>query len=217
MNRYEASIAILLAGPLAGLLSLAEPAPHAAGPLAGIMRLAEPALHAQDAPRAQQPTDFTGVQLKNRAPISNEVLKVKFPRPSESKLKNGMELLVLEEHRSPTIQVQIAVPASNLNDPEGSSISAATGSLMRLGTKTRDARSIAAPRRYTLEIRRVLAMLSSGFASSTRKSAFLPGDTMPNWSSPRSCAELRVAAVMTSLGVRPALTRLSISICELQP
>ena len=100
-------------------------------------------LAAQDAPRAQQPTDFTGVELKNRAPISNEVLKVKFPRPAESRLKNGMELLVLEEHRSPTIQVQIAVPASSLNDPEGSPISAATGSLMRLGTRTRDARAIA--------------------------------------------------------------------------
>jgi predicted Zn-dependent peptidase len=54
-----------------------------------------------------------------------------------------MELLVLEEHRSPTIQVEIAVPASNLNDPEGMAISAATTTLMRLGTKTRDARAIA--------------------------------------------------------------------------
>ena len=114
-----------------------------AGPLAGLALLAAPALQAQEAPRAQQPTDFTGVELKNRAPISNEILKVKFPRPAESRLKNGMELLVLEEHRSPTIQVQIAVPASSLNDPEGSPISAATGSLMRLGTKTRDARAIA--------------------------------------------------------------------------
>ena len=98
---------------------------------------------AQEAPRAQQPTDFTGVQLKNKAPVSNEILKVKFPRPTESRLKNGMELLVLEEHRSPTIQVEIAVPASSLNDPEGVPISAATTALMRLGTKTRDARTIA--------------------------------------------------------------------------
>ena len=105
--------------------------------------VASASLPAQEAPRAQQPTDFTGVQLKNRAPVSNEILKVKFPRPSENRLKNGMELLVLEEHRSPTIQVQIAVPASNLNDPADSSISAATTNLMRLGTKTRDARAIA--------------------------------------------------------------------------
>lgn len=114
-----------------------------AGPLAGFVWLAEPALQAQEAPRAQQPTDFTGVELKNRAPVSSEILRVTFPRPSESRLKNGMDLMVLEEHRSPTIQVQVAVPASNLNDPADSSISGATASLMRLGTKTRDARAIA--------------------------------------------------------------------------
>ena len=83
------------------------------------------------------------MELKNKAPVSSEVLKVKFRRPAESRLKNGMELLVLEEHRSPTIQVEIAVPASSLNDPEGVPISAATTTLMRLGTKTRDARTIA--------------------------------------------------------------------------
>ena len=114
-----------------------------AGPLAGLALLAAPALQAQEAPRAQQPTDFTGVELKNKAPVSNEILRVKFPRPSESRLKNGMALLVLEEHRSPTIQVQIAVPASSLNDPDGVSLSGATATLMRLGTKTRDARAIA--------------------------------------------------------------------------
>ena len=136
-------LTVILAGPLAGLLVLAGPA-LPVGPLAGLLTLAEPALlAAQESPRAQQPTDFTGVQLKNRAPISNEVLKVKFPRPSESRLKNGMELMVLEEHRSPTIQVEIAVPASSLNDPEGTAISGATASLIRLGTKTRDARAIA--------------------------------------------------------------------------
>ena len=107
------------------------------------LMLASSLLIAQESPRSQQPTDFTGVQLKNKTPISNEILKVKFPRPVESRLKNGMELLVLEEHRSPTIQVEIAVPASSLNDPEGVPISSATTALMRLGTKTRDAKTIA--------------------------------------------------------------------------
>jgi predicted Zn-dependent peptidase len=100
-------------------------------------------LLAQDTPRPPQATDFKGVVLKNRAPVSNEILKVKFPRPAESKLKNGMELLVLDEHRSPTIQIQIAMPASNMNDPEGVPISGATTSLMRLGTKTRSSKQIA--------------------------------------------------------------------------
>ncbi|HZI79757.1 MAG TPA: pitrilysin family protein [Vicinamibacterales bacterium] len=111
--------------------------------LLAILLLVAAPVAAQDAPGAQQPSDFKGVVLKNKAPISNDVLRVTFRKPSESKLKNGMELLVLEERRSPTIQVEIAVPASSLNDPEGVPISPAMTALMRLGTKTRDARSIA--------------------------------------------------------------------------
>ena len=98
---------------------------------------------AQEAPRAQQATDFKGVELKHKAPVSNEILKVKFARPAESKLKNGLDLMVLEDHRSPTIQVQISMPASSMNDPEGVPISAATTALMRLGTKNKDAKKIA--------------------------------------------------------------------------
>ena len=95
------------------------------------------------ATRADQGADFKGVELKNKAPVSNDILRVKFPRPAESRLKNGLTLLTLEDHRSPTIQVQITMPASSLNDPEGVPISAATTALMRLGTKTRDAKQIA--------------------------------------------------------------------------
>jgi len=72
-------------------------------PLISLVTVA--AVLAQSSPQASQATDFKGVTLKNRAPISNEVLKVKFAKPVESKLKNGMELLVLEDHRSPTISV----------------------------------------------------------------------------------------------------------------
>ena len=101
-------------------------------------------LAAQDAPQVPQATDFKGVVLKNRAPVSNEVLKVKFPKPVESKLKNGMLLMVLEDHRSPTIQVEIAMPASSLNNPpELAGIDGATAAMLRLGTKTRDSRQIA--------------------------------------------------------------------------
>ena len=102
------------------------------------------AIVAQDSPPASQATDFKGVTLKNRAPISNEVLKVKFAKPVESKLKNGLELLVLEDHRSPTISVEIYMPGSTLNDPpEFEGIGEATASIMRLGTKTKDSKQIA--------------------------------------------------------------------------
>src|SRR2546427_9421474 len=55
-----------------------------------------------------------------------------------------MHLLLLDEHRYPTIQVEIAMPGSSLNDPrESSGISNATASMLRLGTKSRDAKQIA--------------------------------------------------------------------------
>lgn len=111
--------------------------------LLAILLLAAAPAAAQEAPAAQQPADFKGVVLKNKAPVSNEVLKIALRRPAEARLKNGMELMLLEEHRSPTIQVEIAVPASSLNDPQGVPISAAVTALMRLGTRTRDARTIA--------------------------------------------------------------------------
>ena len=96
------------------------------------------------APQAQQANDFAGVVRKNKAPVSNEILRVKFSKPVEGKLKNGMTLLTLEDHRSPTIQVEIAMPASSLNDPKDlAGISSATGELWRSGTKTKTAVQIA--------------------------------------------------------------------------
>ena len=101
-------------------------------------------LLAQDAPPAQQSTDFKGVVRKNLAPVSNDILRVKFPKPSEGKLKNGMSLMVLEDHRSPTISIQIDMPASRLNVPrEMEGLSDATTALLRLGTETRTSLQIA--------------------------------------------------------------------------
>ena len=37
-----------------------------------------------------QPQSVAGVVKLNRAPVSNEVLKVKLPRPVERQLSNGM-------------------------------------------------------------------------------------------------------------------------------
>ena len=51
--------------------------------LLALLLLASPAA-AQDAPTAQQPTDFKGVVLKNKAPVSNDVLRVTSRRPFEA-------------------------------------------------------------------------------------------------------------------------------------
>jgi len=99
---------------------------------------------AQNAPQGQQATDLKGVVQKNRAPVSNDVLRVKFPKPTEGKLKNGMALMVLEDHRSPTIDVEISMPASSFNNPrELAGLPEATTALLRLGTKSRTSLQIA--------------------------------------------------------------------------
>ena len=104
--------------------------------------------HAQETPPAQQPSDFKGVQRKNLAPVSNDVLRVKLPKPAESKLRNGMTLMVIEDHRAPTITVTLSIPASTYNEPADlPGLADATAELMRLGTqsaaRTRDSRQIA--------------------------------------------------------------------------
>src|ERR1019366_4617033 len=86
---------------------------------------------------------FRGMVRLNRAPVSNEVLKVKLPRPVERQHPNGLKLVILESHRAPTITLTIEIPSSYLRDPEGlPGVAEATAALMTLGTTTRTARQI---------------------------------------------------------------------------
>lgn len=95
-------------------------------------------------PQGQQPQSIAGVVRLNRAPVSNEVLKVKLPRPVERQLSNGMKLLVVESHRVPTITLRMNIPSGDLRDAAGlPGVSDATAALIRLGTKTRASKDIA--------------------------------------------------------------------------
>jgi zinc protease len=90
------------------------------------------------------PATFRGMVRMNRAPVSDEVLHVKLPRPTERKLSNGIDLLVLESHRAPTVSLTIVIPSSHLRDPDGKpGVAEATAALMQLGTTSRTARQIA--------------------------------------------------------------------------
>jgi zinc protease len=93
---------------------------------------------------AQEPdASFRGMVRYNKAPVSNDVLKVKLPRPVEQKLSNGLRLLVLESNRSQTITLTISIPSSRLRDSEATSgVAEATATLMTMGTATRNARQI---------------------------------------------------------------------------
>ena len=48
-----------------------------------------------------------GVVIKGKAPVSDEVLRVKLPRPQEADLPNGLHLMVLEDRRVPQITMQL--------------------------------------------------------------------------------------------------------------
>src|SRR3984957_15805486 len=96
---------------------------------------------------AQEPAgaeSFRGMVRLNRAPVSNEVLKVKLPRPVERQFSNGLKLEILETNRTPTISLTIKIPPSPLRDPAGlPGVAEATAAMMTMGTTTRSARQLA--------------------------------------------------------------------------
>ena len=85
------------------------------------------------------------VERLNRAPVSKDILKVKFPRPIETALPNGVSLMILEDHRFPLVTVQFEVdgagPMYEPGDEPG--LAGAAARLMTEGTKTRTSKQIA--------------------------------------------------------------------------
>lgn len=78
------------------------------------------------------------VERLNRAPVSKEILKVKLPRPTEETLPNGIQVMILEDHRFPLVTVQFDINgAGALYEPASQpGLAAATARLMTEGTKT---------------------------------------------------------------------------------
>jgi hypothetical protein len=78
-------------------------------------------------------------QMKGLAPVNKEVLKIKLPRPAEADLSNGAHLMVLEDHRVPSISFQIIMMgAGGYYDPADlPGLADTTASLMDEGTATR--------------------------------------------------------------------------------
>ena len=108
-----------------------------------ILFVALAAVAVAQVPQGQQAQSFAGVKPLNKAPVSNELLKVKLPRPVERQLSNGLKLLVVEGHRVPTVSLRITIPTGDLRDPAGmTGLATATAALIRLGTKTRSSKEI---------------------------------------------------------------------------
>lgn len=110
------------------------------------LALAAPA--AAQAP--QQPGQDKGISIskverKNRAPVSNEILQVKLPKPVEATLDNGLVVLILEDHRLPSVSVtlNIGVAGALFEPPELPGLASFTAQMLREGTKTRNSKQIA--------------------------------------------------------------------------
>jgi predicted Zn-dependent peptidase len=104
-----------------------------------------PSFYGQAPSGQQQPRPSTkGAVLKGKAPVNKEVLKVKLPKPSETKLSNGMRILVLEDHELPNFNIQMVILSGGLADPAGQEGAAQfVATMLREGTKTRTSRQIA--------------------------------------------------------------------------
>jgi predicted Zn-dependent peptidase len=85
------------------------------------------------------------VQPKGKAPVSNEILRVKLPRPAEADLPNGLHVIVMEDRRLPQISFEIIIPGAGgyFDAPDKLGIAAFTAAMMREGTTGKTSQQIA--------------------------------------------------------------------------
>jgi zinc protease len=111
----------------------------------------------------QPSTPRNQVELKNKAPVSKDILKVKLPRATEATLSNGLTVLIIEDHRLPLVSIQYSIGASGpIFEPANMvGLARITAQLMTEGTKTRSSLKISE------EVERLGAALSvsSSFGS----------------------------------------------------
>jgi len=86
------------------------------------------------------------------------MLRVKIPRPTEAKLKNGLTVLILEDHRSPSVTVQLNIGgAGAVFEPAAlAGLGGTAAQMLREGTQSRTSLQIAE------EVDRLGATLGAG-------------------------------------------------------
>jgi zinc protease len=110
-----------------------------------ILAVAALAAFAQERTSPQQDTGQPrkATVLKNKAPVSKELLKVKLPKAQEATLKNGLRVLVLENHKVPLFSMQMVILSGGLSDPaDQRGLASFTASLLREGTAKRSSKEI---------------------------------------------------------------------------
>lgn len=88
--------------------------------------------------------DVSKVVRLNRAPVNKDVLRVKLPRPTIVKLPNGMTLLLLEDHKLPTVSFNMMIRPGQLAEPDSlPGLASMMAGMLRNGTEKRTSVQIA--------------------------------------------------------------------------
>ena len=116
----------------------------AAGLAALLLLSSAPALWSQEGGQ-DKAVSLSKVERKNKAPVSKDILRVNLVKPVEAKLDNGITVLIMEDHRFPTVSVQFQVTgAGPIFEPEKlPGLANITAQMLREGTRTRNSRQIA--------------------------------------------------------------------------
>lgn len=81
----------------------------------------------------------------NRAPVSNELLRVHLPRPTVTKLPNGLTVFILEQHKLPTVNAALWIGGGDMADPQDMpGLASFTADMLREGTEHRASARLAA-------------------------------------------------------------------------
>ena len=90
-------------------------------------------------------TPLSKVERKRKAPVSSDVLRPKLPKAAEIKLENGLTVLVMEDHKLPTVTERLTIlGAGGLNDPaDMPGLASFTATMLKEGTTSRNSKQIA--------------------------------------------------------------------------
>ena len=127
----------------------------------------------------QGPSDkavsMKGVVFKGRAPVNKEILRVKLPHPHERRLSNGLTVLILEDHKLPTVGFQLLIKTGALSDPqELPGLARFVAALLREGTRHRTSEQMAE------EVDNIGAMLEAGAAFGSSNSRITASGLVEN-------------------------------------
>jgi len=92
----------------------------------------------------QSPSTTKGAVIKGKAPVNQNVLRVKLPKAEEASLPNGLKVILLHSDRVPTFNMQMVVLSGGLADrADYHGLANFTAALLRDGTAKRSSKDIA--------------------------------------------------------------------------